>query len=450
MESLVKQKQFNFHERVGCYPVDWQLTEVKELGDLFSGSTPSTTEESYWGGENIWLTPSDLTAIPESENYIYKGEANITDKGVKSCSTVKIPSGAICLSSRATIGDCAIAGVDLYTNQGFVNIVCNEKLHPFYFLYWIKQNKNYISRYAAGTTFLEISRRTFGKLKIALPDYDEQKAIASILSKVDEAIKATDNSVKAMEKLKKGLMQNLLTGKLKHDGSWRKDDEFYKDEKFGNVPLGWVLKKGNKITDKITKGQSPKWQGFEYQTSGVLFVTSENVLDGFIDVSSPKYLPMEFNDKIKNSQLLKGDILINIVGASIGRCAVYNLDTEFANTNQAVCVFRLNDENDNDFIAYYIQLEHTQRRLLGNSVETARANLSLGDFRKFKFIIPEDKGEQILIANKIKEINDIYIAKHQKIKTLQRLKQSLMQNLLTGKLRVDIAKVESALQLETC
>ena len=241
-------------------------------------------------------------------------------------------------------------------------------------------------------------------------------------------------------------MQNLFTGKLKVDGSWRKADEFYKDEKFGNVPLGWVVKKGNKITDKITKGQSPKWQGFEYQTEGVLFVTSENVLDGFIDVSSPKYLPIEFNDKIKNSQLQKGDILINIVGASIGRCAVYELDAEFANTNQAVCVFRPNSENDSDFIAYYIQLEQTQQRLLGNSVETARANLSLGDFRKFKFIIPEAKDEQSLISAKVKEIDSIYISKHKKIKTLQRLRKSLMQNLLTGKVRVDVNKIEHVLQ----
>ncbi|NML37356.1 hypothetical protein HHL17_09110 [Chitinophaga sp. G-6-1-13] len=301
-----------------------------------------------------------------------------------------------------------------------------------------------------GSNYPAINESDFKKLKVLVPPEEEQIAISSILKVVDDAIKAIENTIKSALKLKKSLMQNLLTGKLKPDGTWRSEDEFYKDEKFGDLPLGWVVKKGSNITDKITKGQSPKWQGFEYQTSGVLFVTSENVLDGVIDISSPKYLPIEFNDKIKNSQLQKGDILINIVGASIGRCAVYNLEMEFANTNQAVCVFRLNDKNDHNFIAYFIQLEHTQRRLLGNSVETARANLSLGDFRKFKFVLPEDKDEQILIANKINEIDEIYISKHQKVKTLQRLKKSLMQNLLTGKMRVDIAKLESALQLEIC
>jgi len=75
------------------------------------------------------------------------------------------------------------------------------------------------------------------------------------------------------------------------------------------VPNGWNQLKGKEITSKITKGSSPKWQGFDYQKEGTLFVTSENVRDGFLDISSPKYLPLEFNQKLKNSQLEKGDIL---------------------------------------------------------------------------------------------------------------------------------------------
>lgn len=231
-------------------------------------------------------------------------------------------------------------------------------------------------------------------------------------------------------------MQNLLTGKLKPDGTWRAEDEFYLDEKYGKVPIGWNIKKGNRITDKITKGQSPKWQGFEYQSHGILFITSENVQNGYIDITDPKYLPIEFNQKIKNSQLQKGDVLINIVGASIGRCAVYKLDFEFANINQAVCLFRPNAENDSDFLAYYLQEGYTQRRLLGTQVETARANLSLGDFRKFKFVIPSTKREQCDIALKLNEVQSKIQQKQTKIQNLQRLKKALMQNLLTGKVRL--------------
>jgi len=328
-----------------------------------------------------------------------------------------------------------------------------KKFNPHFLAYALNSfssEKHFITR-ATGTTRYTLSKSDFHSLEFEYPENpNEQTAIATLLSKVDEAIEATKNGIKAAEKLKKALMQNLLTGKLKPDGTWRTEDEFYEDEKFGKVPVGWQIIKGNKITDKITKGQSPKWQGFEYQDSGILFVTSENVRDGYIEVDSPKYLPIEFHNKIKNSQLQKGDILINIVGASIGRCAVFNLDVQYANTNQAVCVFRPKEENDSDFLAYYIQNGYTQQRLLGNQVETARANLSLGDFRKFKFVIPETKDEQIHIADKLNEVNFTIQSKQTKIQTLQRLKKTLMQNLLTGKVRLPegfIAQFESTVEV---
>ncbi len=308
----------------------------------------------------------------------------------------------------------------------------------------VKYLENYLNRYLPIRINKEVSQNnipyirlsTLSKMDVLFPEsLSEQASIANILSSVDEAIESVKKSIEAAEKLKKSLMQNLLTGRMKPDGTFRTEDEFYEDEKFGKVPKGWEVKKGYEITNKITKGQSPKWQGFEYQNHGILFVTSENIRNGYIDVSSPKYLPIEFNNKIKNSQLSKGDILINIVGTSIGRCAIYNLNNEFANTNQAVCVFRPNSDNDSQFLSLYLQNETTQKRLLKTQVETARANLSLGDFRKFKFIIPK-KEEQIEISNKINQFNDIIVKNVNKLTTLMNLKKSLMQNLLTGKVRV--------------
>ena len=314
----------------------------------------------------------------------------------------------------------------------------NSDILPDYFFRWLTSHnvQERITSVSEGTTGLgNLDIRYLRNIDIYFPEKQEQSAIAAMLSKVDETIASVQASIAAAERLKKSLMQNLLTGRMKPDGTLRKEDEFYVDEKFGRVPLGWEVKKGIEITSKITKGQSPKWQGFEYQNEGILFVTSENIRDGYIDVSDPKYLPLEFNNKIKNSQLAKGDVLINIVGASIGRCAIFDLDVECANTNQAVCVFRLNEENDSVFLSYYLQDNTTQKRLFRTQVETARANLSLGDFRKFKFVIPK-KDEQIEIAAKINQFNKIIIDKVNKIAVLERLKKSLMQNLLTGRVRV--------------
>ena len=317
-----------------------------------------------------------------------------------------------------------------------------QELYKKYFGYTFQNLEYILKAKTAGSGIPHADKGIINSLEFYKPNKSEQIVIANILSKVDEAIVSVQNSIAAAERLKKSLMQNLLTGKMKPDGTFRTPEEFYIDEKFGKVPVGWEVKRGSEITNKITKGQSPKWQGFDYQQEGILFVTSENIQNGYIDITKPKYLSFEFNNKIKNSQLKKSDILINIVGASIGRCAIFDIDVECANTNQAVCVYRPNAENDSLFLSLYLQDETTQNRLFRTQVETARANLSLGDFRKFKFVIPK-KEEQICIANRINLFNMEIEKQVEKNNILERLKKSLTQNLLTGKVRIDVEQVNN-------
>ncbi|HIF9075602.1 TPA: restriction endonuclease subunit S [Photobacterium damselae] len=201
------------------------------------------------------------------------------------------------------------------------------------------------------------------------------------------------------------------------------------------VPNGWEKYIGSEITSKITKGSSPKWQGFDYQDNGTLFVTSENVRDGYLDVSKPKYLPIEFNQKLKNSQLKSGDILINIVGASIGRSCQYNIDNQQANINQAVCLFRTNELVESNYIHQFLQLPSTVNRLLGTQTDSARPNLSLSDMREFTFAVPP-LPEQHKIAQ-ILSTWDRGIATTEKlIDASKQQKKALMQQLLTGKKRL--------------
>lgn len=147
---------------------------------------------------------------------------------------------------------------------------------------------------------------------------------------------------------------------------------------------------GEELTSLVSKGSSPKWQGFDYTDDGMLFVTSENVLDDEIDLKNGKFLPLEFNEKLKRSQLRKGDVLINLVGASIGRLAVFDVDVEVANVNQAVGVFRCDTSKvlPEYIVQYLLELGNNQR-LVNNQSESARPNLSLTNLREFRFHIPD-------------------------------------------------------------
>ncbi|WP_138091012.1 restriction endonuclease subunit S [Halalkalibacterium halodurans] len=211
--------------------------------------------------------------------------------------------------------------------------------------------------------------------------------------------------------------------------------EDYKKTKFGLIPNDWIIKKGEGLSTKITKGASPKWQGFDYQDNGILFVTSENVREGVLDVTQPKFLPIEFGEKQKNSKLKKGDILINIVGASIGRSCEYDIDVE-ANINQAVCLFRTKSEADKSFIKYYLQSNSVKKRLLGTQTESARPNLSLTDIREFEFVLPKNDKEKLKIASILSTWDKAIELKEKLIEQKKEQKKGLMQKLLSGEVRL--------------
>ena len=121
------------------------------------------------------------------------------------------------ITSRATIGECAIATKPISTNQGFQSIICNDKnFNRTYIFYSIKYHKNELLRLAYGTTFLEINKTEIKKVILPTPSSIlEQQKIASILSGVDAHIQKNQEYKEKMQILKKGLMQKLLTGKIR-------------------------------------------------------------------------------------------------------------------------------------------------------------------------------------------------------------------------------------------
>ena len=144
------------------------------------------------------------------------------------------------------------------------------------------------------------------------------------------------------------------------------------------------------LSELITKGASPCWQGFSYtdDSSQTLFITSENIREGYIDLSSPKYIEDGFNEKQRRSVIRKGDFLINIVGASIGRAAQFNLDCK-ANMNQAAALVRVKDNRiKNKYLLIYLNSDRAKRMYDSMKSDTGRANLSLQDISDLNILLP--------------------------------------------------------------
>lgn len=202
-------------------PESWTWTTLGEIGLIVSGGTPSTKERQFWDGEIPWITPADLSGY--SEKYISKGKRSITTLGLNSSSAKLLPEGSIVFSSRAPIGYVAITKEPLATNQGFKNLILTKSVSSDYVYYYLSASKHIAEALANGTTFLEISGKSFSQIPIPLPPLNEQYRI---VEKIEELFSDVDNTEQTLRKAQKQLelyklstLKNAFAGKLTEQ--WR-------------------------------------------------------------------------------------------------------------------------------------------------------------------------------------------------------------------------------------
>jgi len=185
-------------------------------------------------------------------------------------------------------------------------------------------------------------------------------------------------------------------------------EAFHDQTKPFEVPSNWEWVRLDTLSRLITKGSSPKWQGVDYVSAneGILFITSENVGNYELrKLDELKYVEKRFRDIEPRSMLCQGDILMNLVGASIGRTALYHLQDE-ANINQAVALIRLIESSENlslKYLLHYFNSPPAVHFMLGSRVVTAQPNMSLTDVREFPIPLPP-LAEQRRIVDKVDEL----------------------------------------------
>ena len=220
---------------------EWIKCKISDIGTVVGGATPSTKKpENYENGTIAWITPKDLSTF--TGRYIQRGERNITEIGLKSCSTQLLPKDTVLFSSRAPIGYVAIAANYVCTNQGFKSVVPNENTDPLFLYYLLKYNKDKIEGMGSGTTFKEVSGNTMKNIVVSVPtDKKVQKRISSMLGSIDDKIEENERINNNLEQQVSILYQ-----------SWFEDFEFTN----GVCPEDWSYQELSSIAD-IASGKRP-------------------------------------------------------------------------------------------------------------------------------------------------------------------------------------------------
>ncbi|WP_312722890.1 restriction endonuclease subunit S [Stutzerimonas kunmingensis] len=184
--------------------MSWPLVKLRDCCEVVGGATPKREVPEYWDSPDVpWVTPKDVSdlASPTLED----APEYISVVGFKSCSTSMLPKGSVLVTSRAPIGNIAIAGRDLCTNQGFKSLIPGKSVDGLYLYYCMKHSSQRLQALGNGATFKEVSKKIVEEFEIPLPPLPEQKRIAAILDKADairrkrhQAIQLADDFLRAV------------------------------------------------------------------------------------------------------------------------------------------------------------------------------------------------------------------------------------------------------------
>jgi type I restriction enzyme S subunit len=210
MQELLTGKR-----RLPGFEGEWEVKSLGDIADVRSGGTPSTSRSDFWDGGVPWCTPTDITAL-EGRKYIRATARTISTAGLAASSAELIPALSLIMTSRATIGECAINQHTVTSNQGFKNLVPSDSVDIEYLYYFMCTQKAGLTALCSGSTFLEIGKKQVSNYRVLIPiDRNEQVAIAAILSEMDDELAALETRRDKTLALKQAMMQELLTGRIR-------------------------------------------------------------------------------------------------------------------------------------------------------------------------------------------------------------------------------------------
>ena len=350
--------------------MSWPLVKLSDCCEVIGGATPKREVPEYWDSPDVpWVTPKDVSdlACPTLDD----APEYISEAGFKSCSTSMLPKGSVLVTSRAPIGNIAIAGRDLCTNQGFKSLIPGESVDGLYLYYCMKHSSQRLQALGNGATFKEVSKKIVEEFEIPLPPLPEQKRIAAILDKADAIRRKRQQAIQLADDFLRAVFLDMFGDPVTN-------------------PKGWDMKELGELVaenDRINYGIV---QPGEHIDGGVPIVRVGDFRNGLVDKSNLKCVSSEVDEKHKKSRLCGDEILITCVGATIGKVALADPSLEGFNTVRAVTRVRLNNDVNRHYVFRYLQSPFIQQYFSGQLRTVGQPTLNGAQIAQTPILIPDD------------------------------------------------------------
>ena len=389
---------------------DWRECRLGDLGVVVGGGTPPRERVEYWNGSIPWLTPGELTG--NSDKYVFETKDYINELGLAASGARLLSQGSLLVTSRASIGSCALAGRPMATNQGFKNVTPGTEVDPSFLFYLGRTLGKEMTRRASGTTFLEISGREFERIEVRLPPLEEQRRIAGILDTIDEAIQATEGAIAKLRFAHEALQQQL-------------------------VPARAIDGVEEALLGALVDPQRPIVYGIlmpgEHVIGGVPVIKVKDINDG--EIASRQTLlhtSPHIDQEYARSRVRKGDLLFTIRG-SVGRTAIVPESHDGANVTQDTARIAATGVNR----SYLVAVMATERfaRFVGvHTIGQAVKGINLRELRRAPVPLVGRNEQEIAGAALDGSIASMG-AECERLEKLRLLRTGLATDLLSGRVR---------------
>jgi type I restriction enzyme, S subunit len=401
-------------------PSEWNYVEI---GKVFKESNENNRPDLP-----LYSVTRTKGIIPQEENN--KRDTSSSDK-----SKYKVihPGDIVYNTMRMWQGVVALSNVEGIVSPAYTVCTPTEDVYGKYAEYLFKTHPmiKLFHRFSQGLVddTLSLKYENFKKIFMPLPSFSEQRKIAAILSSVDEAIEKTEAIIEQTEKVKKGLMQQLLTKGIGHTK--------FKKTEIGEIPEEWEVKTLGELL-KLKGGFAFKSSDF-VEKGDIPVLRISNIKNNYIDLSDAVYVTNEVANSLNEYLLRENDIVIAMSGATTGKIGRIEKKDIPVLLNQRVGLFKIYQEStlSNDFLYYFAQSKHFQSSVGLNAIGGAQPNISGKQIESVKIGLPSFE-EQQQISLILSNIDKKLANEEQRLIQFQAIKKGLMQVLLTGKVRVKV------------
>lgn len=395
----------------------WKIVSLGEVCDVVGGGTPDTKEDSYWNGDILWLTPSEV-----GNRFISDSCRKITLSGLKNSSAKLLPAGSIVLTTRATLGEMSILVTEASTNQGFQSLVPKLGTNKDYIYYLQPIIKEQCLRFSKGSTFLEVSSTSVKNFKIPFTSNKEQEKVADCLGSMDDLISSVADKIETLKEYKKGLMQQLFPAESKTTPAFR-FPEFQNKGEWEEAILGDYVEikgrigyRGYTTNDIVEKGE------------GAISLSPTNITDnGELIFNKCTYISWGKYNESPEIMLDRGYVVLVKTGSSYGKSALVKQLPQKTTINPQIVILKPQKMND-VFLSLLISHNLIQKQINKAIVGGAIPTLSQDSISKFKILIPKIE-EQKKIAEYLLSVDELISTETDKLDQLKAHKKGLMQQL---------------------